>query len=206
MKRHNPIIALALLVTLASGCRDQAYLHIDSGRAAGTETVSLSEAGMEIGHAGGEVAIPLSTNVKYSLEIPGETAWISDRGTGNASEGAFHTLFVEKNRSSEDRYAEIVFRHGETGMARSFYIRQAGRFPTLVFVFNGKVCPLPDLAGEDLTATVDWGDGSQESCKTGMHHEYGEEGPYTVTVTGRHLDGFSFDKMTGIVSVDASGL
>ena len=203
------LISMAFTAALLSfaTCQQGAYLDIDGAALQAASETTITKDGLEMPHGGGHIAIPLSTNVDVTVQIPEDAGWISDMGSTKGSGTVSLNLYISPNAGSEERYAEIILAGRDAGVAKRFYVRQSGHIPTLVLTVEATEFTLPGLEGTDVSANVSWGDGTpDEAYRSGLSHEYATAGPHTVTITGRYITGFTASETTGITAVDATGL
>lgn len=155
----------------------------------------------ELTYVGGEIIVPVEANVEYTITIPDGADWISNGGT-RALTSTQQAFTIARNDSEEDREAVIIFKNETSGISRPFYVKQFGFSPTVVFVHTNDTIVVPTLTGDNLKATVMWGDGKSEEYAPGLDHIYTMQGEKTVTVIGKGITGYSVPVVSGIISFD----
>ncbi len=165
------------------------------------DAISVDGTAAEITYVGGEVIIPIETNVAYEVVIPAGVDWITNSGV-RSMESKQQSITVARNESEEDRSAEIVFRNTASGIEKVFYIKQAGFSPTVVIEHTALEFTVPELSGEEASATVMWGDGTSEPYEKGLTHEYPVEGTYNVKIIGKGITGYTLASIEGVISFD----
>jgi len=155
----------------------------------------------ELTYIGGEVIVPVEANVEYTVVIPEGVDWITNGGT-RALTATQQAITVAKNESEEDREAVVTFKNEASGITRTFYVKQFGFSPTVVIEHTNAVFTVPTLTGENVKATVMWGDGTSEEYIAGLSHEYAKAGDHVVTVIGKNITGYDLSAITGINSID----
>lgn len=165
------------------------------------DAISIDGTAAEVTYIGGEIIIPVEANVAYEVVIPAGVDWITNSGT-KAMESKQQSVTVARNESEEDRSAEIVFRNTASGIEKVFYIKQAGFSPTVVIEHTALEFTVPELSGEEASATVMWGDGTSEPYEKGLTHEYPVEGTYNVKIIGKGITGYTLASIDGVISFD----
>lgn len=155
----------------------------------------------ELTYIGGEIIVPVEANVEYTVSIPAEVDWITNGGT-RALTSTQQAITVAKNDSEEDREAVITFKNEATGISRTFYVKQLGFSPTVVLKHTNNQVVVPTLTGENLKATIMWGDGKSDEYAPGVEHIYEMDGEKTITIIGKGIVGYSMPAITGLISVD----
>ena len=165
------------------------------------DAISIDGAAAEVTYIGGEIIIPVETNVAYEVVIPAGVDWISDSGT-RSLESRQQSITVARNDSEEDRSAEIKFRNAASGIEKTYYIKQAGFSPTVVIEHDLLGFTVPELTGDEAVATVMWGDGTSEPYEKGLFHEYPTAAVYSVKIIGKGITGYSLATLEGVKSID----
>ena len=167
------------------------------------------------------------TNKGRTLTINGQTIWIDAsgcRGSGGALTGGGTTgyYWYDKNTSSSKVNSWMFgadtagIRPKLQGQSCSFSVRCqkyviSGVEQTLVIGHEasaGGSFRSPYLSGEIVAfANIFWGDGASEPIGMSSYllHPYTTPGPYTVTVKGYSITGFSLKSFEGITLIDFSG-
>ncbi|MBO4571126.1 MAG: BACON domain-containing protein [Bacteroidales bacterium] len=165
------------------------------------DALSVDGNAASITYVGGELIIPVEANVRYEVVIPAEASWITDGGTRSLT-AYQHAVTLARNESEEDRDAEIIFRNAESGLEKTFYIKQQGFSPTVVIEHSCAEFTVPTLTGEKAVGTVMWGDGTSDEYEKGLVHTYPEAGNWTVTIIGKGITGYKLVSLEGVSSMD----
>lgn len=167
------------------------------------------------------------TNKGRTLTINGQTIWFEATGcritSGTLSAaGSSGYYWCDKN-SSANGYNSWLFGADTAGIrpasinrSCSYTVRcqkydVSGVEQTLVIdheVSAGGSFRSPYLAGEGFAcANIFWGDGSSEpiAMSASITHPYVTQGPYSVTVKGYSVTGFSLKSFGNITRIDVSG-
>jgi|GEM_PF-3683023 len=190
------------VVTLVSGDA-QTELKIYQKR---NLVLYLSSEMVTIDETGGEFSIEMSTNLDCTVEIPSDCSWLKQVETKGVVTSTLK-FSVEENTGKDDRTAVVTLSDASENYSSEFVVYQNGVSRILTFVFEGTEVTAPMFSGpENTTVMIDWGDGkTQESAVSQLEtHTYEEYGVYTVTVSTRHDQYFTFVNMTGISGIDMS--
>ena len=167
------------------------------------------------------------SNKARKLTINGQTICFDATGcrltTAKLSDGGTAGYYWCDKNTSADGYNSWLFSADTAGIrpaaiyrANSFAVRCqkyeiSGVEQTLVIgheVSEGGSFRSPYLSGEGFAcANIFWGDGSSEPIGMSSYilHPYTTPGPYTVTVKGYSLTGFSLKSFGDITLIDVSG-
>lgn len=127
------------------------------------------------------------------------------------SEGKAGTLTlvlnVEPNEEFDGREAivTLALRSGKDDPVK-FLVKQAERGAVIISMkhTNWENFTLPGFLGDDLSGTINWGDGKQEDLENAASHSYGEEKEYTVTVELKGANKVTWQNIVGLTEVDLS--
>lgn len=170
-------------------------------RQSSNDALNITGDEAEITYVGGEIIVPVEAGSEYEMISPVD--WITDGGTRTLNQYQ-HAITVALNETEEDREAVVTFR-SSTGIEKTFYVKQLGFSPTVVFTYTGEELVIPEIKGEQgFFATVTWGDGTSEEYAPGLVHKYPVAGEYNVVIIGKGLTGYKMADVDGIGLIDVT--
>lgn len=178
-----------------------------------SDTVTVSQSGasaffldyneLRVDEKGGEYSIKLNhTSVNYVYEFETSSDWVTIAETKSMKSDSL-ILNIQKNQSKKQRDAVLIFRSQETDDQEYLTIIQSGAPDEYRIVHSNNEYDIPELNGEDISGTVDWGDGSDgEEYSPYMTHHYSMEGEYTVSILSRNATGFKMPDIINITRIE----
>ena len=166
--------------------------------------VSLTGHSIDIDASSRIITIDLQSNIRYSCEIVEGNDWIEEI-TSKSLQTYTHSFSVSENTDRTSREALIVFESENTGIREEFKVIQSGKLSVLKIWHENISYAVPYFTGEDISGTVEWGDGQKEDyAASTTGHTYQDSGTKEVTFTLSNAESFRIDCVDGIRRIDLS--
>lgn len=166
--------------------------------------VSLTGHSIDIDASSRIITIDLKSNIRYSCEIVEGNDWIEEI-TSKSLQTYTHIFSVSENTDRTSREALIVFESENTGIREEFKVIQSGKLSVLKIWHENISYAVPYFTGEDISGTVEWGDGQKEDyAASTTGHTYQDSGTKEVTFTLSNAESFRIDCVDGIRRIDLS--
>ena len=166
--------------------------------------VSLTDHSIHIDASSRIITIDLQSNIRYSCEIVEGNDWIEEI-TSKSLQTYTHSFSVSENTDRTSREALIVFESENTGIREEFKVIQSGKLSVLKIWHENISYAVPYFTGEDISGTVEWGDGQKEDyAASTTGHTYQDSGTKEVTFTLSNAESFRIDCVDGIRRIDLS--
>ena len=166
--------------------------------------VSLTDHSIDIDASSRIITIDLKSNIRYSCEIVEGNDWIEEI-TSKSLQTYTHSFSVSENTDRTSREALIVFESENTGIREEFKVIQSGKLSVLKIWHENISYAVPYFIGEDISGTVEWGDGQKEDyAASTTGHTYQDSGTKEVTFTLSNAESFRIDCVDGIRRIDLS--
>ena len=166
--------------------------------------VSLTGHSIDIDASSRIITIDLKSNIRYSCEIVEGNDWIEEI-TSKSLQTYTHSFSVSENTGRTSREALIVFESENTGIREEFKVIQSGKLSVLRIWHENISYAVPYFTGEDISGTVEWGDGQKEDyAASTTGHTYQDSGTKEVTFTLSNAESFRIDCVDGIRRIDLS--
>ena len=166
--------------------------------------VSLTAHSIDIDASSRIITIDLKSNIRYSCEIVEGNDWIEEI-TSKSLQTYTHSFSVSENTDRTSREALIVFEAENTGIREEFKVIQSGKLSVLKIWHENISYAVPYFIGEDISGTVEWGDGQKEDyAASTTGHTYQDSGTKEVTFTLSNAESFRIDCVDGIRRIDLS--
>lgn len=166
--------------------------------------VSLTDHSIDIDASSRIITIDLKSNIRYSCEIVEGNDWIEEI-TSKSLQTYTHSFSVSENTDRTSREALIVFESENTGIREEFKVIQSGKLSVLKIWHENISYTVPYFTGEDISGTVEWGDGQKEDyAASTTGHTYQDSGTKEVTFTLSNAESFRIDCVDGIRRIDLS--
>lgn len=166
--------------------------------------VSLTDHSIDIDASSRIITIDLKSNIRYSCEIVEGNDWIEEI-TSKSLQTYTHSFSVSENTDRTSREALIVFESENTGIREEFKVIQSGKLSVLKIWHENISYAVPYFTGEDISGTVEWGDGQKEDyAASTTGHTYQDFGTKEVTFTLSNAESFRIDCVDGIRRIDLS--
>ena len=161
---------------------------------------------VSLSHESGIFILTVGSNVSYEVRISAE--WLTLNQT-KAFEEEELVFTYTANPTAAERTATITLTDGSItqfvdviqGCDMNEYV--------LSFTHQNTFVKLPSLSGENISGTISWGDGLQETFGMADTHQYASSGNWNVQM---HFVGSSngveveFQSLEGILEIDLSGM
>lgn len=131
-----------------------------------------------------QMKFDVSTNM--DLQVSSSVAWIKyvEPTTTKGLTTKTLTFNIEPNTSLSQRVGIITVSSGEVKQeVKITQLSSVAETCKVIIKHNNTVYKAPILAGEGVSAVIEWGDGTQEEYTDQSLHEYATAGEYTVTIT-----------------------
>ena len=166
--------------------------------------VNLTDHSIDIDASSRIITIHLQSNIRYSCEIVEGNDWIEEI-TSKSLQTYTHSFSVSENTDRTSREALIVFESENTGIREEFKVIQSGKLSVLKIWHENISYAVPYFTGEDISGTVEWGDGQNEDyAASTTGHTYQDSGTKEVTFTLSNAESFRIDCVDGIKRIDLS--
>lgn len=158
-----------------------------------------------VGAEGGVLNVNLKSNLDYSIKIVGGDGWISTDDTKGIVSST-HKFIVEKNPIKEGRSATVVFTDSKEKVEKTIVIYQRPLPDMIQLTYTGDSLTSPILKGQDVIASIEWGDNGKDSLygSTPVSHVYEKEGTWNVKVSANYMESFIISSLEGISELDLS--
>ena len=166
--------------------------------------VSLTDHSIDIDASSRIITIDLKSNIRYSCEIVEGNDWIEEI-TSKSLQTYTHSFSVSENTDRTSREALIVFESENSDIREEFKVIQSGKLSVLKIWHENISYAVPYFTGEDISGTVEWGDGQKEDyAASTTGHTYQDSGTKEVTFTLSNAESFRIDCVDGIRRIDLS--
>ena len=163
--------------------------------------MSFDATSFDLPAEGGTVTVSLTTN--YGWTATTSDPWIVVTPTSAKKGTTSVRIQVAANDRSTARKGTVSFDCHE--MIRGVGISQMPNFDQeLLIKHNLGSFTVPSFTGSSFAGTVNWGDGSEESYKYDLKHDYsvGSAAQYTVDIKCTGGYSFSLKSVAGISEID----
>ena len=144
----------------------------------------------------------VQANVDFAVEV--KASWLKQVTDKSRALKEYPLSFdIEANATGKERQAEIVFTKGELKQVVKVVQEPKGA-QRFVLTHTLKTFVIPTFTGNDLVATILWGDDQKEGYKPDAAHTYAAEGDHVVTVELQNAEEVSLKNLEGITSIDLS--
>lgn len=192
---------------------DKVVVLVTNGEKVIMKSLSFEEAGLvvkdgstkDIPAEGGKAQLVFLTNVDFDVEIPSSADWITLESTKTMMEHSA-TINVSANPGSK-RSAVVTVRSKVGNLCLEYVINQASEYSTLALNVISTTFTVPSFqaVGGELQGLVEWGDGTTAPWVAGLSKTYTDGAKsHNVKINMKNSGKFSFEKLTGISSVDMS--
>ena len=166
--------------------------------------VNLTDHSIDIDASSKIITIDLQSNIRYSCEIVEGNDWIEEI-TSKSLQTYTHSFSVSENTDRTSREALIVFEAENSDIREEFKVIQSGKLSVLKIWHENISYAVPYFIGEDISGTVEWGDGQKEDyAASTTGHTYQDSGTKEVTFTLSNAESFRIDCVDGIRRIDLS--
>ena len=76
---------------------------------------------------------------------------------------------------------------------------------TLVVKHTLQNFSIPMFEGENISGTIQWGDGSQDDYSDGLSHDFSGQKEYTTSMVVKGVETVTLNDLTGITEIDFTG-
>lgn len=156
-----------------------------------------------VGYEAQDVEIGVDSNVDISVDVLSEWATLISVDKGKR---CIIRVRVEENFEREPRNAKVVILSGAISQTVMIIQEKSPRRMNLTIGHSCKSLKAPTWEGEDVSGTIDWGDGRNEEYREGLSHSYDSEGEHKATFDMLGPTSFKLDELEDINSLDISYL
>lgn len=207
------LTAMLAAATAFAACNSDKTVD-DNDDNGGSQTATLTVTGdsSNIDHNGGIIVLTVEAPADWTAKpvTSDGGGWAAlDKNSGKAGKSTV-TLTITGNTSSEARSVQVRF--SCNGKSQIYTVEQSGMpHPDEVRITHTATeFSLPTLNdGQSASGTVYWGDGSSSEIEASATHRYdsqeaGKE--HTVTIQWTPTVSFKLNDLSGVTSIDLSGL
>ena len=186
------VIFLVALIFVAIACKDN---NVDNNVTEPTFDVATDA--LELDYREQRVEIEVKTALE-DVDIREQVLWI----TVNGFEDGKVKLAVKANDTESAREADVVISAGE--FSHTVHIKQLPKpdMLTLKLGHSSEMLDSPEWGGDDVSGTINWGDGTSEAYASGASHEYSDSEKRTATFEMEGATSFKIDRVGDIESVE----
>lgn len=185
------LIVLMAALLLAIGCKDN---NVD--KPVDNPTLELETEAIELDYREQRVEIGIKTEL--DVDVAEEVLWITVIGV----EDGKVKLSVKENSSESAREADVLITSGEHSCTLHITQRPKPDVMLLKLGHRATLLDSPIWGGDNISGSVDWGDGSTEQYQEGISHQYPDNKERTAVFEIERATSFEIEQLGEIESVE----
>lgn len=185
------LIVLMAALLLAIGCKDN---NVD--KPVDNPTLELETEAIELDYR--EQRVEVGVKSEGEVDVTEEVLWITVIGV----EDGKVKLSVKENSSESAREADVLITSGEHSCTLHITQRPKPDVMLLKLGHRATLLDSPIWGGDNISGSVDWGDGSTEQYQEGISHQYPDNKERTAVFEIERATSFEIERMGEIESVE----
>ncbi len=162
-------------------------------------SVNFDVATLDMKAAGGSQTVNLTTN--YDWTATTSDPWLQVSPASGKKGTASLTVRADANDRSTLRRGSVTITCRD--LTRSISVNQQPDLPQSLVIKHGNASfKAPSFTGSGMTGTVLWGDGAEETYRSGLIHTYASAGNYSVEIKTAGAYSFKVESVAGVTEID----
>lgn len=162
-------------------------------------SIEFDVTSLDMKSAGGSQTVSITTN--YDWTATSSDPWLQVSPSSGKKGAASLTIRADVNDRSTARKGSVTITCRD--LTRSVTVTQQPDLPQSLLIKHGNDSfKVPVFTGSSVSGTVLWGDGAEETYRSGLSHKYASAGSYTMEIKSAGAISFKVESVAGVTEID----